>query len=157
MPRISAGILLFRRRPRGVEVLLVHPGGPFWARKDDGAWSIPKGLANEGEDLLAAARREVREETGLEVDGDVIALGDFRQPGGKIVVAWAAEGDFDPASLRSNMFALEWPPRSGKMAEFPEVDRARWFELDEALKKTTKGQMPIIAALRLKLGRLPSE
>ncbi len=157
MPKTSAGILLFRRRPQGVEVLLVHPGGPFWARKDDGAWSIPKGLADEGEDLLAAAKREVLEETGLEVEGDVIALGGFRQPGGKIVVAWALEGDFDPANLRSNMFRIEWPPRSGKVAEFPEVDRARWFELDEAPKKTTKGQAPIIAALRLKLGLVSSE
>ncbi len=157
MPKTSAGILLFRRRAQGVEVLLVHPGGPFWARKDDGAWSIPKGLADEGEDLLAAAKREVLEETGLGVAGDVIALGGFKQPGGKIVVAWALEGDFDPATLTSSMFTIEWPPRSGKVPKFPEVDRAHWFELDEASKKTTKGQAPIIAALRLKLSVVSSK
>ncbi len=154
MPKISAGILLYRRRQTGIEVLLVHPGGPYWSRKDDGAWSIPKGLAEDGEDLLAAAKREALEETGLEVEGDPIDLGKFRQPGGKIVAVWAFEGDFDPASLTSNAFAMEWPPRSGKTAEFPEVDRAGWFDLDEASKKASKGQAPILAALRSKLGAL---
>jgi predicted NUDIX family NTP pyrophosphohydrolase len=152
MPKISAGILLFRRRPGGVQVLLVHPGGPYWSKKDDGAWSIPKGVAEDDEDLLAAAKRETLEETGLAVEGDLIELGRFKQPSGKIVVVWVSEGDFEPANLRSNAFAMEWPPRSGKTAEFPEVDRAAWFDLDEASQKTTKGQAPIIAALRSKLG-----
>jgi predicted NUDIX family NTP pyrophosphohydrolase len=147
MAKISAGILLFRRRPTGVQVLLVHPGGPFWARKDAGAWSIPKGLTNEGEDWLAAAKREFLEETGMAIAGDVLDLGQHKQPGGKTIVAFAHEGDFDPASLKSNTFAMEWPPRSGRMAEFPEVDRAAWHSIDGALKKVNKGQTPIIAAL----------
>jgi predicted NUDIX family NTP pyrophosphohydrolase len=157
MAKTSAGIVLYRRRAAGVEVLLVHPGGPFWAKKDDGAWSIPKGLADEGEDLLAAARRECFEETGAEVSGDFIALGAHKQPGGKTVVAFACEGDFDPALLRSNVFTVEWPPRSGKTAEFPEVDRAGWFSVDEALQKVTKGQRPIIAGLAGKLGAAPAK
>jgi len=148
MAKISAGILLFRRRPSGLEVLLVHPGGPFWAKKDLGAWSIPKGLADEGEDLLAAAKREFLEETGMAVEGEFLDLGAHKQPGGKIVVAWAHEGDFDPASLKSNTFAIEWPPRSGKTAEFPEVDRAAWYSINEALEKINKGQRQIIAALK---------
>ena len=147
MAKTSAGILLFRRGPAGVEVMLVHPGGPFWAKKDAGAWSIPKGLADEGEDLLAAAKREFLEETGTSVKGEFLALGAHKQPGGKTIVAWALEGDFDPASLKSNLFAIEWPPRSGRMAEFPEVDRAAWYSIDEALEKVNKGQTPIIAAL----------
>ncbi len=147
MPKTSAGILLFRKRPGGVEVLLVHPGGPFWRKKDDGAWSIPKGLADAGEDWLAAARREFYEETGSTVFGEFIDLGAHKQPGGKTIVAYACEGDFDLALLRSNMFAMEWPPRSGKTAEFPEVDRAAWYGLDEALRKVTKGQKPVIGAL----------
>ncbi len=151
MPKISAGILLFRRAPAGVEVLLVHPGGPFWAKKDAGSWSIPKGLADEGEDLLAAARREFLEETGATAEGDFLDLGAHRQPGGKTIVAFALEGDFDPAALRSNTFSLEWPPRSGRMAEFPEVDRAAWHSIDEASAKISKGQMSILAALVRKL------
>jgi predicted NUDIX family NTP pyrophosphohydrolase len=147
MAKTSAGILLFRRRPAGMEVMLVHPGGPFWAKKDAGSWSIPKGLADEGEDLLAAAKREFLEETGMSVEGEFLALGARQQPGGKTIVAWALEGDFDPAILKSNMFAIEWPPRSGRMAEFPEVDRAAWYSIDEALEKVNKGQRPIIAAL----------
>lgn len=152
MPKTSAGILLFRRRPSGVEVMLVHPGGPFWAKKDEGAWSLPKGLADEGEDLIAAARREFFEETGATVSGEFIDLGAHKQPGGKTVVAFGCEGDFDPASLSSNLFSMEWPPRSGKSAEFPEVDKAGWFELNEAMKKVTIGQRPIIAALVERLG-----
>jgi predicted NUDIX family NTP pyrophosphohydrolase len=148
MAKISAGILLFRRRPPDLEVMLVHPGGPFWAKKDLGAWSIPKGLADEGEDLLAAANREFLEETGATVEGEFLDLGAHKQPGGKIVVAWAHESEFDPALLKSNTFAIEWPPRSGKTAEFPEVDRAAWFSIDEALEKINKGQKPIIAALK---------
>jgi predicted NUDIX family NTP pyrophosphohydrolase len=151
MARISAGILLFRRTP-GLEVLLVHPGGPFWAKKDLGAWTIPKGLANEGEDLLLAAKREFHEETGLRPDGSFTALGSFRQPGGKIIAVWALEGAFDPASLTSNSFAMEWPPRSGKTAEFPEVDRAAWFGAEEALARITKGQAGIIGKLAETLG-----
>ena len=148
MAKTSAGILLFRRAPAGVEVLLVHPGGPFWAKKDVGAWSIPKGLADEGEDLLAAAKREFLEETGMPVEGEFLDLGAHKQPGGKTVVAWACAGDFDPALLTSNSFSLEWPPRSGRTAQFPEVDRAAWFSIDEALEKIHRGQTPILAALK---------
>ena len=147
MAKISAGVLLYRKTRAGVEVLLVHPGGPFWAKKDAGAWSIPKGLADEGEDLIEAAKREFLEETGMAAEGAFLDLGAHRQPGGKTVVAFACEGDIDPASLKSNTFALEWPPRSGRTAEFPEVDRAAWFSVDEARMKIHKGQKPIIAAL----------
>jgi predicted NUDIX family NTP pyrophosphohydrolase len=158
MAKISAGILLFRRGPAGVQVLLVHPGGPFWAKKDAGAWSIPKGLADEGEDLLAAAKREFLEETGKAIDGEFLDLGAHKQPGGgKTIVAWACEGDFDAASLKSNTFSIEWPPHSGRTAEFPEVDKAAWRSIDEALEKATKGQRPIIAALAEKLGHLRGE
>jgi predicted NUDIX family NTP pyrophosphohydrolase len=153
MPKLSAGILLFRRRPAGIQVMLVHPGGPFWAKKDAGAWSIPKGLADEGEDLLAAAKREFLEETGAAVNGQFLDLGAHKQPSGKTIVAWAHEGDFDPTSLKSNTFAIEWPPRSGRMAEFPEVDRAAWYSIDEALMKINKGQTPIIAALEASIVR----
>jgi predicted NUDIX family NTP pyrophosphohydrolase len=127
--------------------MLVHPGGPFWAKKDAGAWSIPKGLADEEEDLLAAAKREFLEETGMAVEGEFLDLGAHKQPSGKTIVAWACAGDFDLALLRSNVFTIEWPPRSGRMAEFPEVDRAAWYSIDEALEKINKGQRPIIAAL----------
>jgi predicted NUDIX family NTP pyrophosphohydrolase len=147
MPKLSAGILLFRRRPSRVEVMLVHPGGPFWAKKDEGAWSIPKGIVDEGEDLLAAAKREFLEETGMAIEGEFLDLGAHKQPSAKTIAAWACEGDFDPALLKSNTFSLEWPPRSGRMAEFPEVDRAAWYSIDEALMKINKGQKPIIAAL----------
>jgi predicted NUDIX family NTP pyrophosphohydrolase len=152
MAKISAGILLFRRAPAGVEVMLVHPGGPFWAKKDAGAWSIPKGLADTGEDLLEAAKREFLEETGMTVEGEFLELGAHKQAGGKTVVGWAREADFDPALLKSNMCTLEWPPRSGKTAEFPEVDRAAWYSIDEALTKINKGQKPIIVALVERLG-----
>jgi predicted NUDIX family NTP pyrophosphohydrolase len=149
MAKISAGILLFRRGPAGVEVMLVHPGGPFWAKKDLGAWSIPKGLADEGEELLAAAKREFFEETGITVEGEFLDLGAHKQPGGKTIVAWACEADFDTAALTSNTFSLEWPPRSGKTAEFPEVDQAAWYSINEAVEKINKGQTPIIAALEM--------
>ena len=152
MPQRSAGILLFRRQQRGVEVLLVHPGGPFWAGKDDGAWSIPKGAFEPGEQPLAAARREFREETGAQIEGEAVALGSFRQSAVKTVDAWAVEGDFDPAGLSSNTFAMEWPPRSGRMGEFPEVDRAQWFTPDEAARKILKGQRAILKALLRHLG-----
>jgi len=147
MLKVSAGIALFRRRPSGIEVMLVHPGGPFWAKKDAEAWSIPKGLADQGEDLLVAAKREFLEETGMAIEGEFLDLGAHKQPGGKTIAAWACEGDFDPASLRSNTFSLEWPPRSGRMVEFPEVDRAVWYSIDETFVKIHKGQKPIIAAL----------
>ncbi|HLY04383.1 MAG TPA: NUDIX domain-containing protein [Rhizomicrobium sp.] len=140
----SAGILLYRTRPHGQQFFLVHPGGPFWARKDEAAWSIPKGLYEEGEDPLDAARREFAEETGLSVGGDFVSLGEFRQPGGKMVSAWLLEGDCDPGTLKSNLFSIEWPPRSGKMTEFPEVDRAGWFSAEEATVKIHYGQKPII-------------
>src|SRR5688572_26325066 len=131
MPRKqSAGLLLFRRGTAGLEVLLVHPGGPLWARKDEGAWSIPKGEIGQDEDVLAAARREVAEETGATPPGPFIALSPVRQTGGKIVHVWAVESDFDPAFLTSNLFEMEWPPRSGKIRSFPEVDRAAWFDLE---------------------------
>jgi predicted NUDIX family NTP pyrophosphohydrolase len=147
MPQRSAGLLMFRRRPGTMEVLLVHMGGPFWAKKDDGAWSIPKGLLEEDEDALAAARREFQEETGHAPDGEFIELGVFRQPGGKQVSAWAIEGEFDLSQFKSNMFAMEWPPRSGRMQEFPEADRAGWFNEQQALAKITKGQRPILKVL----------
>jgi predicted NUDIX family NTP pyrophosphohydrolase len=153
MSKLSAGILLFRRRAAGLEVMLVHPGGPFWAKKDDGAWSIPKGLVDEGEDLLAAAKREFLEETGMAIEGEFLDLGAHKQLSGKRIAAWACEGDFDPATLKSNTFSLEWPPRSGRMAEFPEVDRAAWCSIDEALAKINKGQRPIIAALEPSVAR----
>lgn len=126
MPKLSAGILLHRSNGNR-EVFLVHPGGPFWAKKDEAAWSIPKGLVDADEDTLAAARREFLEETGFAVDGDFVPLGEFRQPGAKVVIAWALEGDADPVELKSNLFEMEWPPRSGMKRQFPEVDRAAWF------------------------------
>jgi predicted NUDIX family NTP pyrophosphohydrolase len=152
VPQYSAGILLYRRTPDGVEVLLVHPGGPFWAKKDDAAWSIPKGVVGSGEDPLAAARREFAEETGAEAVGKAIALGAFRQSAAKIVEVWAVEGDFDPATLRSNTFTLEWPPRSGRSAEFPEADRAEWFAPAAAAGKLLPGQRPILETLLAHLG-----
>lgn len=152
MPQVSAGILLYRRTGTGPEVFLAHPGGPFWAKKDDAAWSIPKGLVDDGEPPEAAAQREFAEETGVPLDMPLIALGEFRQPGGKIVIAFAAEGDLDPASVRSNTFTMEWPPKSGRTAEFPEVDRAAWFDLETAARKIHKGQRPILDALQARLG-----
>jgi predicted NUDIX family NTP pyrophosphohydrolase len=143
----SAGLLMYRRSQPEPEVLLVHPGGPFWIKKDDGAWSIPKGLYEENEDPLRAARREFAEETGCHANGDFMELCSFKQPGGKIISAWALEGDFDVGSLRSNTFSIEWPPRSGRMETFPEVDRAEWFTPPVAGKKLVKGQVEIIDAL----------
>jgi predicted NUDIX family NTP pyrophosphohydrolase len=141
MPKKSAGILLYRRCAGGVEVFLVHPGGPFFARRDDGAWSIPKGELEEGADPLATAHREFREETGFEIDfGELVPLGSVRQAGGKVVHAWAAEGDCDAKAIRSNTFAI------GKRT-YPEVDRAGWFALDDARRKILGGQRPLIDAL----------
>lgn len=147
MAKRSAGLLIYRHRPDGPDVLLVHPGGPFWAKKDDGAWSIPKGLVEDGEDELAAARRETREEIGVAVDGTFKPLGEYKQPGGKIVAAWAVEADFDVSAIVSNMFQMEWPPKSGRMQDFPEVDRASWFDLTQARSKILKGQALILDAL----------
>jgi predicted NUDIX family NTP pyrophosphohydrolase len=152
MAKQSAGILMFRRTGGRPEVLLVHPGGPFWAKKDDGAWSIPKGLYEERESPLAAARREFEEETGCIPDGEFLALGSFKQPSNKTIVAWAIESDFDLAKFKSNLFSMEWPPKSGRTQQFPEVDRIAWFEPDEAKRKILKGQAPILATL---LNRLP--
>jgi predicted NUDIX family NTP pyrophosphohydrolase len=148
----SAGILLYRTTSGALEVLLVHPGGPFWSKRDAGAWTIPKGGIEESEDPLAAARRELREETGLEVDGPFTELTPIRQRGGKTVIAWAAEGDCDPAGICSNTFSLEWPPKSGRMQDFPEVDRAGWFTLDAARAKILESQMPLIEELARRLG-----
>jgi predicted NUDIX family NTP pyrophosphohydrolase len=147
MPQRSAGLLMFRRRAGTTEVLLVHMGGPFWAKKDDGAWSIPKGLYEESEDALAAARREFEEETGGLPEGPFVALGTFKQPSGKQLSIWAFEGEFDLSTFKSNIFTMEWPPKSGRMAEFPEADRAGWFNEQQALAKITKGQRPILKVL----------
>jgi predicted NUDIX family NTP pyrophosphohydrolase len=150
--KASAGVLAYRRKGRGVEFFLVHPGGPFWAKKDHGAWTIPKGEYEANEDAEAAARREFEEETGVALDGAMNKLGAFRQPSGKTVQAWAIERDIDTAAIRSNDFELEWPPKSGKRARFPEVDRAGWFAPAEALVKIINGQRPIVTALCRELG-----
>jgi predicted NUDIX family NTP pyrophosphohydrolase len=147
MAKTSAGILLYRRSAGDLEVLLVHPGGPFWAKKDLGAWSIPKGEYGEGEDPLAVARREFAEETGARPDAEFRPLGEVVQPGRKHVSAWAVRGDFDPARLVSNTFELEWPPRGGRKRTFPEVDRAAWFSPEEARHKILAGQRPFIDRL----------
>lgn len=147
MPQRSAGILLYRRKP-SLELFLVHPGGPFWAKKDLGVWSIPKGLVNDGENEFEAARREFQEETGFVAEGDAFSLGEARQPGGKIVVAWAIEGDCDPAALVSNTCSIEWPPRSGKRMEIPEVDRGAWLSVGEARDRILKGQIPFVDRLQ---------
>jgi predicted NUDIX family NTP pyrophosphohydrolase len=152
MATISAGILLYRQGKSGIEVLLVHPGGPFWAKKDDAAWSIPKGVADPAEDHEAAARREFAEEVGLPPPGALRPLGSFRQSAGKTVVAYALEGDFDPVALKSNTIEIDWPPRSGRKLTVPEVDRAAWFDLDTAAGKLHLGQRPVIGALIKLLG-----
>jgi len=149
---------MYRHGPDGVEVFLVHPGGPFWARKDAGAWSIPKGeYLAESEDALDAARREFEEETGTLPRGEFAGLGSVKQPGGKVVAAWAFEGDADPAAIRSNTFTLEWPPKSGKQREFPEVDRAGWFPLHAAAEKILKGQLGFLQRLAELLGAETAE
>ena len=146
-PPRSAGILLWRRTAQGLEVLLAHFGGPYWARKDAGAWSIPKGLLEAGETAQEAARREFREELGATAIGELVPLPPLRQRGGKWVDAFALEGDFDPATLASNSFTLEWPPRSGQLRSYPEVDQVRWFGLDEAEKMILPSQAPLLACL----------
>ena len=148
---MTAGLLLYRRRGE-LEVFLVHPGGPFWAKKDLGAWSLPKGEIGEGEDLLHAAKREFTEETGFAIDGEFRSLDPVKQSGGKTVHAWAIEGDCDPLQIRSNLFAMEWPPKSGKTQEFPEVERAGWFTIVEARKRILAAQTKFIDQLVSLLG-----
>jgi predicted NUDIX family NTP pyrophosphohydrolase len=144
----SAGILLYRLSGGVPEVLLVHPGGPFWARRDAGAWSVPKGEYEDADDPLAAARREFEEETGTALEtGELLELGDVKQKNGKLVSAWAAEGDLDPDAVHSNTFTMEWPPRSGRTAEFPEIDRAGWFGIDEAREKLNPAQAEFLDRL----------
>ena len=153
MARRSAGLLLYRRRDGAVELLLVHPGGPLWARRDAGAWSIPKGEVGEGEDPRAVALREFEEETGHPAPrGELVALGEVRQRGGKLVTAWAAAGDLDPAAITSNTFTLEWPPRSGRRREFPEVDRAGWFDPASARERLLPAQAELVDRLLATLG-----
>ena len=153
MPQVSAGLLLFRRPPSGLEVLLVHPGGPYFRDRDDGWWTVPKGLVGAGEEPLAAARREFEEETSFEppTDAEYLDLGAVKQKGGKVVQAWAIEGDCDPARMRSNTFSLEWPPRSGKMREFPEIDRAAFFTMEEARRKINAVQVALLDRLEQRL------
>ena len=138
--------MLFRRRETRIEIFLVHPGGPFWAKKDDGAWSIPKGLYENGEDPLAAAQREFAEEVGAHVEGEFAELGEFKLPSGKRLSVWVVGGDIDATTITSNLFEVEWPPRSGKRAQFPEVDRAGWFTPEVARTKLTKGQLQVLDA-----------
>jgi predicted NUDIX family NTP pyrophosphohydrolase len=147
MPKISAGLLMFRRRPNGTEVLLVHPGGPLWKKRDEGVWTIPKGEVDPGEELLAAAQREFEEETGCKPVGPFVRLAPVTQKSGKIVHAWAFEGDMDTATIRSNTFSMEWPKKSGKWAKFPEIDRGEFFELPAARKKIKPAQAPFLDAL----------
>ena len=139
--------MLYRRGRTGLEVLLAHPGGPLWARKDAGAWTMPKGQFTEGELPLDAAKREFEEEMGTAATGDFQPLGTIKQPSGKIIHAWAAESDFDASTVKSNLFSMEWPPKSGRMGEFPEVDRAGWFSIEEARHKIIKGQAPFLERL----------
>ena len=152
--RVSAGILLWRRRAGRLEVLLAHMGGPYWETKDDGGWSIPKGEYDDGEPALAAARREFLEELGLPApDGELLDLGEARQSNGKVVTVWAVEGDLDPADVVPGTFTMEWPPRSGQRQEFPEIDRAAWFALGEAARPLIAGQRPFLDRLRERLSR----
>jgi predicted NUDIX family NTP pyrophosphohydrolase len=152
MPPISAGLLLYRRREARLQVLLVHPGGPFHSGRDAGVWSIPKGLVEPGEDELAAARREVEEETGVRSEGRFLPLPEVRYASGKRVHAWAVEGDCDPDAVVSNTFEIEWPPRSGRIASFPEIDRAAFLELDDARRAILPAQRPLLDALALLVG-----
>ena len=154
MSRISAGLLMFRRRGQQLEVFLAHPGGPFFKKKDVGAWSIPKGEIDAGEDELAAAQREFQEETGIRAEGPFIELGEIKQSSGKIVKAWAFAGDC-LGKTRSNTFTMEWPPKSGRQQEFPEVDRAEWFSLEEACKRINRGQEPFLGRLAAHLKNQP--
>ena len=147
MAKQTAGILVYRRRPNGLEVFLAHPGGPYWAKKDLGAWSIPKGEFLDPEAPIDAAKREFAEEIGQTVDGEFLALTPRKPPGGKTIHAFAVEGDVDATKVESNLFEMEWPPRSGKMQSFPEVDRGAWFGIEEARERLLKGQLPILEEL----------
>ena len=153
MPKQSAGLLLYRESATNLEVLLVHPGGPFWAGKDDGSWSIPKGEFDETEDPRHAAVREFQEETGASVSGELLPLGHVKQRSGKVVYAWAMRGDYDPDRLTSNTFRMEWPPGSGQQREFPVVDRAGWFPLAVAGEKILEAQLPFLTQLAVVLGK----
>ncbi len=155
MERRSAGLLMYRKRDRDVEVLLIHPGGPFWASKDEGAWCIPKGEFTDDEEPLAAAQREFQEETGFSVDGDFQPLAPIRQAGGKMVYAWAVMGDCDAEAIRSNTFTMEWPPHSGQWRTYPEADRAAWFSLPRAREKILKSQQSLLDELEQLLRRQP--
>jgi predicted NUDIX family NTP pyrophosphohydrolase len=151
MPKRSGGLLMYRFRDQILQVLLVHPGGPYWKNKDNGAWSIPKGEAGPTEDLLGVAQREFEEELGHKPDGRYVELAPVKQKGGKVVHAWAFEGDCDPSTIKSNTFAIEWPPKSGKISEFPEVDRAAFFSLEEARKKINLGQAALLDELEIRV------
>lgn len=151
MPKISAGLLLYRLRNGVLEFLLVHPGGPFWKNKDAGAWTIPKGELGDNEEPLAAAVREFEEELGFKPIGSFLELTPIKQKGGKIVHAWAVEGDCDPAQIKSNTFTMEWPPNSGKKMEFPEVDRAEFFKLEDAKEKINQAQIPLLEELQRRI------
>jgi predicted NUDIX family NTP pyrophosphohydrolase len=147
MPKKSAGLLMYRRRHGSLEVFLVHPGGPFWQKKDVGSWSIPKGEYTADEDPLEVAKREFQEETRFKASGEFVPLTSRKQPSGKIITAWAFEGDCDASTIESNTFSMEWPPHSGKREEFPEVDRASWFSIPEAKKKIIEGQSGFVGEL----------
>jgi len=149
----TAGLLLYRIRDSAVEVFLVHPGGPFWAKKDEGAWSIPKGEFADDEQPLSAATREFQEETGFSMEGNFMALAPLKQRSGKLVYAWALEGDCDAGAIKSNLFSMEWPPRSGKRQEYPEVDRASWFTLESAKRRIVPGQIAFLEELQQMLDR----
>lgn len=148
MAKISAGLVMYRTRRGELEALLVHPGGPFWAKKDDGAWFIPKGELNPGEEPLAGAKREFAEETGLTPHGPFLPLGSVKQKSGKTIFAWAFAGDCDPATIQSNTFTMEWPPRSGRMREFPEIDRAAFFTLAQAARKMHPVELTFLERLK---------
>ncbi len=143
----SAGILVYRQKHGVLRVLLAHPGGPFWRNKDAGAWTIPKGEINEGEDRLAAAVREFEEETGIHLSGDFLPLGEIKQKGGKVVHAWAHQGDLDPANIKSNMCEIKWPPRTGRRQLVPEIDRGEWFDLETARQKILPSQVALLDRL----------
>ena len=153
MPQVSAGLLMYRKSGSSVEIFLVHPGGPFWAKKEEGVWSIPKGLVDPGEDKLEAAKREFVEETSIIPSGPFLELGQIRQKSGKQVYAWAFAGNCDPPSIKSNTFTLEWPPRSGRMSEFPEVDRGGFFAIADALRKINPQQAEFVNRLKDRLGK----
>jgi predicted NUDIX family NTP pyrophosphohydrolase len=157
MTKQSAGLLMYRKRGETLQVLLVHPGGPFWDKKDIGSWSMPKGEFSQDEDALKAARREFEEETGFLPTGNFIRVGAIKQPSGKLIHAWAFEGDLDARKIKSNTFSMEWPPQSGKQQEFPEVDRAEWFTIETAREKIIKGQVEFLDELLRVLESDPPE